>query len=249
VKKLLFLLLPSALFALYLGSPAEPQMIDAGFFIAEDSAFSLKMGYEGDWVYNRKLKTMKREIDRFEILMNQGVMALGFLDRIEVYGSAGSFNAQFHNRSHSEAHEYDTHGSLTYGGGMRILLMQWKNTIFGVDGKGQFASPRFSWATVNGVPFSENGKLHYREWQVGLALSHSVDIFTPYIGAKYTNVHATAQGLKSGVHPHGHFKMVNRDRFGLAVGCSLSSGRIFDLTLEARMIDEQAFTGAGNIKF
>lgn len=253
-KFISLLLLQCALFGLYNGNPAEPQIIDKGFFIAQDSLFNFKVGYQGDWVYDRKLrafKTARGRIDRFEIWINQGVATLSLLDRIELYGSAGSMKAEISHRPHSDGkhREYQTHDKWTAGIGMRVLLMQWKHTSLGIDGKFQYGEPPVTWGTVNGVAFrTPGGRLLYREYQVSAGFAQAVDIFTPYAAVTYSNVHASFEGLDD-VIPHHHFKMRSRDHFGLALGCTFSSGKKFDFNIEARVLDEQAVTAAGNIKF
>jgi hypothetical protein len=127
--------------------------------------------------------------------------------------------------------------------------MQWGNTTLGADGTAQYSAPRTKWETLNGVSYSQNCRLSYTDWQASLAVSHAIDIFTPYLGASYSSVHAQLSRIPRAVLPSSHIKLRNRDRFGLVLGCTLSSCKKFDLTVETRMISEQAITGAGNIKF
>lgn len=246
--------LQATLYALYEGNPAEPQIIDQGFFIAQDSLISVKVGYQGDWVFNRKLRAMggaHGRIDQFSIFINQGVATFNLLDRAELYVNAGSMDAIFFHRPHvdNKRREYQSHDRWTLGGGSRILLMQWGNTCLGVDGKFQYSAPHIKWIAVDGVSHNSGAHFTYREWQVGIAFSHTVDIFTPYIGATYSNVHVHVDGLTSTVFHHSHFKMVNPNRFGMALGCTLCSGKKVDLNFEARLFAEQAATAAGNVKF
>jgi hypothetical protein len=255
MKKLIaaFLCIPS-LYALYLGNPAEPQIIDEGFFISQDSLFSVKVGYQGDFVFDRKLRAFDGatgRIDRFNIWMNQGVLTLNILDRFEAYASVGSITTSFWDRPHidHQRREYETHDKWTAGGGLKLIVMQWGNTVLGADGKLQYGAPHIKWATVDGISYATGARVVYREWQVGLAVSHTVDLFTPYIGATYSHVKGEVEHLSHTVYPRSHFKFRCRDHFGMAVGCSLSSGKKVDLNLEARMFSEQAVTGAANVKF
>ena len=105
------------------------------------------------------------------------------------------------------------------------------------------------WITVNGISHASGAQLSYREWQASFAVYHTIDLFTPYLGVKYSNVHANVHGLSKKVYPHKHFKMYNRDRFGIALGCTLTQGKKIDLFAEVQLIDEQALTFGGNIKF
>ncbi len=251
----LALLLASAqLSALYLGNPAEPQVVDEGFFMSEDSFLTIKVGYQGDWVFNRKMRAhdgISGRIDRFELRMDQGVATFNILDRGEIYVSAGSLTSTYWHRPRvdKERREVESHDRWTAGGGARLILFQWGNTILGVDAKYQYSAPHFKWAAVNGTSHDTGAHMRYWEWQVGTGLSYTVDMFTPYIGATYSVAEANLTGFRHTVYPATHFHMRNVDRFGMAVGCSLSSGKKFDLTLEARMFSEQAVTAAANVKF
>ena len=254
MKKIFCFLLQLPLYALYVGNPAEPQLIDQGFFMSQDSFATIKIGYQGDAVFDRKLRAQggaRGPIDRFKIHMDQGAVTLNLIDRIEVYGSLGSFNATLWDRPKADGkrREYETRDHWTAGGGLRILLMQWKHTILGCDGKVQYSAPRVKWVTVDGTASSANYELTYREWQLSLAVSHTIDIFTPYLAAQYSAVHADINGIPGAVLPHSHFKMHARERFGMAVGCSFSNCKKFDLNIEARLISEQAATLAANLKF
>lgn len=254
ILSVVILVFQAGLYALYQGNPAEPQIIDTGFFIPQDSLISVKLGYQGDWVFDRKLKAMAGahgKIDQFSIFMNQAVVTFNMIDRVELYTNVGSMNATLWHRPHvdDKRREYQSQDKWTAGGGLRVLLMQWGNTCLGVDGKFQYSAPSIKWVTLDGVSQTPEGRLRYREWQVSFAFSHTVDIFTPYIGATYSNVHANVSGLNQTVLSHRHFRLTNPSRFGLALGCTLCSGKKVDLNFEARMFDEQAGIVAGNVKF
>jgi major outer membrane protein len=254
MRKIFLLLFPSILLGLSMGNPAEPEVVDQGFFIPQNSSFGLKVGYQGDRVFDRLLRAQdkaKGRVDHCNMQMDQGVVALNYLDRFELYGSAGSMRSHFWLRPKidQKRREFETHDSFTGGGGARLLLAQWGNTGIGIDGKIQWGKPAIKWVTVNGVSSASGSHLTFREWQTSFAVFHTVNIFTPYLGAKYSSVHAHVQGLSSQEYLHSHFEMVSRRRFGMALGCTLSSGKKFDLFVEVQMIDEQGISFGGNIKF
>lgn len=247
----IFLLACGTLSALYMGNPAEPQIIDKGFWISPEAAFGLKVGYQGDRVADRKMHTHKGRIDDMELSMDQGVLTLGYLDRIEIYGSVGSINGSFSNRFHSDSkrRQYETEDGCTVGTGGRFLLAQWGGAVIGIDGKAQWGNPSIHWMAVDGVSKNTRGHLRYCEWQASFALSYTVSWLTPYLGVKYSNVHARVSGIPKAIYSHTRFSMVNRCRFGLAIGCTLCPGNKFDLFAEAQLIDEQALSFGGTLKF
>jgi hypothetical protein len=93
--------------------------------------------------------------------------------------------------------------------------------------------------------------VQWREWQVDFNLSYNIDIFTPYLGVKYSNSQA-----KLGVFPTvisnggtGSDQFQNRIPVGIVIGCSISNCKYFMLNLEGRLIDEDAVTISGDLRF
>jgi hypothetical protein len=241
--------------ALYLGNPASPSDIDEGFYIDQDAFIGLKVGYQVDFVFDRGLKSYagaRSRVDQFQAQYNQGVATFNFIDRIEAYVSAGAFEATFSHRpkpAHSRR-EYQTNDKLTWGAGGRAIIYEWKECCLSLEGGYQWAYPRIKWDAFNGTSFTTDAKMLYKEWQVGLGVSRQIEMFIPYAALKYSMVHARVSSLRSNLQlKTSHFKMTNRDHFGLVLGCTLTPGKYFDITVESRMIDEEALTLAGNMKF
>lgn len=255
-KWIFFLFLTPQLFALYMGNPSSVEVIDQGFFFSKENWLAVKAGYKRDWVFDRNMRAVSKisgRMDDFDFISDQGILTINLIDRIEVFGSAGAarFHAA-HRPSSGIRHEYETHDQFTWGIGGRGLLFSWKGASLGVEGSYQKAHPSIKWMTVNGAPISPSpgSKLAYHEWQVGMGVSYQIDLFIPYIGAKYSNAGASFRHLPSGFLTTGrHFKTKNRRKFGMAIGTTLSNGNRFAATVEARLIDEQSITLAAEAKF
>ena len=252
---LAFSFLTIDLHALYSGNPMLPEMIEEGLVIPKDSFAAAKIGYQRDYVSDRKMDATSKlsgEFDDFSYVMDQGVATLNLIDRFEFYASFGAMKIE---ASQSPAmlieDTFITHSDFTWGAGGRVLINQWKALTLGLDGKYQYAAPDFRFIGVNGTPFSPtDGHISYKEWQIALALAYQVDIFIPYIAVKYSNVTATFKNLPNFYLPsRTSFGAKNRTKFGMALGTSLTTGRLFSLDIEARMIDETAFTIAGELRF
>lgn len=241
--------------ALYLGNPAAPEIIEEGFFIPEDTFLKVKVGYQLDVTFDRRLKSYAgadARVDQYEMIMNQGVVTLNAVDRVEGYASVGAVKSTFSHRpqpNHARR-EYQTNERVTWGVGGRIILFEWGNSFIGIAGGYQWAFPHIKWDALDGAAFTTSATMKYREWQVGLGIAHQVDFLVPYAAVKYSNVQAKLSSLRSNLElNHSHFKMRNRSHYGLVLGCTLTTGKIFDFTIESRMIDEQAISFAGNAKF
>lgn len=251
----LFLLTPS-LFALYNGNPDAPALIEEGFFFCKENWFSVKAGYQRDWVFDRNMKAVtqiKGHLTDFSYLADQGVLTFNLVDRIELYGSAGATRFSSSNIPFSETrNEYETHDQFSWGAGGRIIIFAWENLTLGANANYARAQPRLRWMTTNGASVTplRGSKIKFQEWQIGLGFTYQIELFYPYITARYANATARFRHLPEDFLPNiTHFKAKNRRKFGMSLGCSLSNTSRFDVTVEVRLIDEEAVTLAGEIKF
>ncbi|MCI0382186.1 MAG: hypothetical protein L0207_03940 [Chlamydiae bacterium] len=251
-----FVLCTSKVFGLYFSNPLEPDLVDQGFFIPKDFFLGLKAGYQRDMVLDRKLRVksgvVKGRVDEFQFLMDQGVITLNFLNRLETYGSLGSMNAFVRHRPHVDhrIREYQTSDHLTWGVGGRLLLFNWESATFGIDGKYQRGYPHVKWNSIGGEAFSTGARLLYREWQVGFGVSYEIDFLIPYAAFTYSSARATMKKVKPNMQlGTSRFTMKSREFFGLCLGFSLTPGKYFDINVETQLFSEQGYTLSGNLKF
>lgn len=257
MKKWLFLLgISHSVFGMYMGNPALPSVIEEGFFFCKENAFSVKAGYQRDWVFDREMKGVSKvsgRMDDFEFLSDQGVLTFNIIDRVEVYGSAGAMRiSASHRPMKTVRNVYESHDQFMWGIGVRGLFATWGKGFFGADIAYEHAHPTMKWMTTNGVPVQPRAgsKITYNEWQVGLGAAYQIELFFPYIAVKYSNAGGQFKNLPTGFIPNSrHFKTKNHRKFGMALGTTLSTGSRFSASVEARLIDEQSITLAADVKF
>lgn len=260
LKKLAFfsILGFSRLQAIFYGSPALPYTPEQGLFLTKQQWFGFRVGYEGDFCLDKSLEPTSRlgvkRVEDFAYLLQQGVLTANFIDRFEVYGSVGeiklktttSFASHFRNL-------FETDNQFTWGIGMKGILYNFSSATLGADFKYQRAQPHIDSVSQNGLALSSmhQENLRYREWQLGLGLSYSLDLFTPYIGATYNQTKISFHRLRQGLllKNKTSFALISSKKFGIAVGTSISTGKVFVLNFEARAINEQAFTVAADFRF
>ena len=245
---LFFLSLTASAFALYEGNPAAPSIIEEGLFLDKENFLSVQTSYQRDYVFDRGMKPkdnlQNREFDQFSYLADQGVLSLNLMNRFLLYGSFGALKFKMDQRSTpSVDNYYESLNQFTFGVGGSILVYQLNAFSVGVDGKYQNAHPRFDYLRVNGVPIADigNAKVTYNEWQLGVGATYQIEIFYPYVAVKYSHAIANFKRLPSDfISGVSTFKAMNRRKFGVAAGCTLSTGSIFSLNVEMRVIDERA---------
>lgn len=242
---LLFLLLFSSASALYNGNPALPAIPEEGFYIAKEAWMAARVGYEGDFVFDHR---MNRRVHEFQTLENFGTLTLTFIERFEIYGSGGSFWAKMRRQNQLGLLEARTHSDGVWKVGGRAILWKYGDTFLTLHVGYESASAKLREVTLNGAPLARKGsKLFYHEVEAGLGVAHRIDVFIPYVGvdSSYAKVklrHLAVEGEK-------RILCHNRQPVGFFLGCGLSPGTKFVLNVEVRLVDEQALTLSGDIRF
>lgn len=264
MKKLLvvvaFVLSASATYAGPAGNPSAPQLIEEGFFISRDSWMNFRIGYEGSFITDGRMKQRTESsgrVDNFRQEYNAGTFTLNILERVDVFGVFGSarMKADWRISLALGAARIETQSKYQFlwAVGGNILLFDWGNTGLGIAGRFTWTNPSLEWPTSNGTGFATNGaKFRYYQWQVDLALSHRIDIFIPYVGIKFSGARARIRTLTSipiANNGAGSIHMRNRDYVGAVIGTTLTSGKYFMLNIEGRFVDEEAVSITGEFRF
>ncbi len=241
------------------GNTMAPELIQEGFLIPANSWIDFRVGYEGDFVGDGRLQQIEEgsgRVDTFQQYTNAATFTLNILDRLDLFGVFGSSRVcadwRFDTGSTITRIEIETLYHFLWGAGARAIAFEWGKVCLGIGGRYAFASYKPSWLTTNATPVSVSGtRLVWREWQVDLDLSYNIDLFTPYLGVKYSNAKAKLGAFPTPVAANGsgsdHFE--NKTPVGIFIGCSISNSKYFMLNLEGRLVDEDAVTISGDLRF
>ena len=93
--------------------------------------------------------------------------------------------------------------------------------------------------SANELSFATDAK--YNEWQVAFLLCKKIGVLLPYIGAKYSDVRASAKVQAGGTVYDMNTTRSNKV-LGMVLGCSLFAGDNFIVDGETRFGDELAIT-------
>jgi hypothetical protein len=253
------LCLSSSLIAAPVGNTAAPQLIEEGFFMNPEIWVDFRIGYEGDFVGDARLKQYgvgSGRVDNFQQYTNAASVTLNILDRLDLYGIFGSSRVcadwRIQVDGAIERIEMETLYHYLWALGGRGILFEWGKTALGCGGRYSYCNYPTAWLTVDAIPYGVNGTYtRWRQWQVDLDISYRIDLFTPYLGLKYSSTHARLGKFPVAISSSGS----TRDSFetktpvGLFIGCSLSTGKYFMLNIEGRLIDEDAVTISGDLRF
>lgn len=248
------------LFGAPVGNTSAPQILEDGFFISRNSWVDVRAGYEGDFVTNGRMEQQDEgsgRVDCYEQFTNSGTVTLNLLDRIDLYAVFGSSSTnadwRFTDLENSVHRiEIQTDRNFLWAAGGRAIFFEWGCASLGLGGRYSWAKYDPEWMTSDGasVP-TGRGILRWTEWQVNLDLSYKIELFTPYIGTKYSSARTILSQFPVPISDSGSGsdQFENTHPVGLYLGCALSTGQYFMLNVEARLIDEEAITVSGDFRF
>lgn len=284
VVTMLTVLTCGAAYALPVGNPSEASLLCDGLIweghcgdpcdpcLTWCDAFSFRVGFYGDYVFNRHLKVRNdllipgnngRKIEHAEIYTNAGYIAANLWDRIDVFTTLGATNAYlrtndviFNPATRNGVLEVETTTSFSWSVGGRATLWECGCTSLGIEGQYFRTKPRIRRITdftgsavgTQSVYPDDSLSARYQEWQVGLGVSHRIHMFVPYIAVKWAGCRTNVLGSFETL-PSDALSLRNDKRWGYAVGVSLVDCEKAALTVEGRFADEKAVYVNGQIRF
>jgi hypothetical protein len=166
----------------------------------------LRVGYEGDFVWNRNLQLHKRELGKVlretQLYTNAGTLYCSFCDLLEIFYSLGTASIAIYTPDISWAiltTVYpklarnstllsDTH--LFWSAGGRLILVEESCFILGIEG--QYLRSKPYWSTyianqsyyddylIGSISyFNDTAPAQYSEWQIGCGLAYTIHTLSP----------------------------------------------------------------------
>ena len=256
----LFLVFSLPLFALYNGNPSAPNMPETGVWISTDDWWGIKLGYEWDQTFDKRVKVKERHSsirDRFDTyfsLKNQGTLTFNVSDRFEFYGKLGVMKLELAQRPTNTARlQYFTDNQLIWSVGGRIILVYWEEMVMGVNALYSGSFMRVSEILENGTTRRTSGaRFKYNEWQIGIGFSREVGPFVPYIGLAYSSMHSDLYNIPEDLRfffQVSDEELENRQPFILFLGVGVTKGKNISVNLESRMLGEKSISLSGCFRF
>lgn len=271
-------LIHTACYALPLGNPQEASLLNCGAFNNYPMAclgcrvdfVTVRVGFYGDYVFNRHLKAKTpsgkwKSLHETRLMTNAAVIAVDILNRGEFFSTLGGTNLSLKSRAVSLGStstldfllETQTRFSWSVGG--NVIL--WKCGSFSLGIEGQYFNYRpklkeVRFETMDVLYPSRTVRVKYDEWQLGAGIAYSFFISdsatcVPYIGVEGAAAYGTfgeflfAETIDSVMLPH-----FRSDRnVGYALGLSLVGCGTWQITAEARFINETACHVSADFRF
>lgn len=245
---LIFGLLCSQAFAMLVGNPAQPSILDKGIALKYDLC-SFRFGYLDDWVYKQKfqdeftLEDTTPTRTSTELSTYAGILTLNFKDRLDLYGIVGSSRMQIDQ-------EIFTKRALGWGIGAKWVIFREENFFIGMDAKYFETNQKPRYFVIEGAPYNivSNYRLKYSEVQVAVGMAYRARPFCPYINATYISTKIKPQPASTLIRLPDVNEIADlqtksvssKNNFGAAIGLTLLDCEKSSLSCEWRGFNQNA---------
>jgi hypothetical protein len=162
----------------------------------------------------------------------------------------------------------DSNSDFAWGVGGKLLIWDFQRPNIKLITDGQYRMAALDaekgTASGSGVTSLDRSKSPcvLREWQIALLTAGEFDITTnrteevlgistilPYVGLKYSDISGRMKLEQSSGNFYNPGKIESDKKVGIVFGCDFVGPNSVSLTLEGRLIDEEAFTGGLTVLF
>jgi len=258
---LLFVFCTVTAYATPVGNIAVPDMVKKGLVTkGGHNQFSIMVTPEVDLTYDRNMKDQAKDTEYSFYGSRAGVV---FNNKAYIYGLFGAADAQHKYKISGEQVEWDTETGFAWGAGATLIIYEKEITFrdkgilrIGIDGRYRNSNLDIDKVTVGtdsttSYDSSDSAltakKFEFEEWQAALGISFQFDRLSPYVGVKYSDatgkVKATVSGTEYSYDPDP------KSNIGFFGGLDILFSEYFSVNVEARVLDEKAFSGGSTIRF
>jgi hypothetical protein len=264
IKKItiaIFLICAHQTFTLPVENPSSPLFIKDGLTIPATSWVNCRIGYEGDFVSDGKMKQVKESagrVDAFKIINNSAKITINFLDRIDTFCTLGAAKIKANWRCHPAPINFfrittQTDYRFAWSIGAQAAFFEWGKATLSFGGRYFYTKPQVKQIAMNGDNIDITPSYFTEKaWQIDAGISYKIGFLIPYISATYLNNSAhividpplmIADNYSNTLH------MKNRKNWGVTIGCGITNAKFFAFNIEARLVDEEAATILGEFRF
>lgn len=241
------------------GNPSAPSIIKRGFIIHPEKWVSLRIGYEGNFISDKRLlqnSDIPRRVNKFEQDLNSATVTLNLLRRLDLYGIVGASRLKadwiIEEGADKSYIQMETGYELAWSAGAKAIFFEWGDITFSIGGRYFETEPDIRWLNKKEETYTfEDCKMSFTEWQIDAGISYKIGILFPYVCGKYSKAKSKLAVDDVVISSDGGSELYlkSKNRYGMALGTSFSNRKYFFLNIEVRLIDEEAFTVSGDIKF
>jgi len=239
------------------GNIAAPAISKSLFLTTGDgSAVGFISGFDANLIFDRKIENT----DKAELNFYTGKLGMTVKDKALFYVLLGGADGKFTYNVSGSKIELETDTAFSWGVGATVILLEkevngFGNGIlrFGGDLKYRYSEPDINAnnVVVDGVKRDissvANSSVEYGEFQGAIGVSYQINKFVPYMGVKFTKLTGEEKITVSGTEYKQDYDA--DDAVGMFVGADILITDSIALHVEGSLIDEEAITIGGTIRF
>lgn len=269
---IVMLIIPAAGFCATVGNPVSPDSPKgAGVFSLKQSKnLAIKGGGEVELVFSRDFKGNGLSVSKAEITSAQwymGTISCTMFDRFSPYVKLGTAHLKAKWIEAGKDVKLESNTDFAWGLGGKVLIWDFKKPQIKLisDAVYRVAELKADKGTAGASSISldkSRSPSVLREWQIALLAAGEFDVTSnrneevlgistilPYIGLKYSDISGRFKLETSSGDFYNPGKIESDKNVGIVFGLDLVGPNSVSLTLEGRLIDEEAFTGGLTVLF
>lgn len=245
-----FLLLFPYLYSAPIGNPSLPFLLQEGFVIPDKCWSNPQCGFVGDYLVQKRFRCChsSRSLGLNKAYLSGAseiaTAAWSIRERFNIQFGVGSGQFSWRWQQTGNTLSGKSEGGLVWNGDAKLIIFGVRDTIFAIDAQ----AGGWDWMTGS---FSANGKTGpgkanslLRYWQIGLAFTQTISLFSPYLGFAVNRTRFKVSHLATGTG-----RMHARHDIGPFGGCSVSNGNKLLLNLEWRGWFEEGISLTAQVRF
>ena len=255
--------------ALPVGNPADPSAFCTHLLSnpAEDSGkLSCRLSYLGNYVQNRKMQLQmlpKPTAYEAALMTQSGVFTVNVLQRLDLMASMGASNLRvqspvldrYEEVIEDETGQLSTLSNFSWGVGVRGMLLQAGPITVGGGAQYFYTHPvvsRVREEYFEGSIADQGIRVLYEELQLDVASSYTIALsrrlaLLPYIGLQYSQAVLNGEDAE---FLFFHFPaLIEQRTVGYSLGLTLMGGQCCHLTIEQRLLNENALSVVAGFRY
>lgn len=244
--------------AFVIGNPGQPSFATKSTLLPTSKKVSFRVAYLDDYVYAQhfsgefSIASLNEKPAVVKMSTNAASLTMNFIRRLDVYGIIGNAQIQMDEEVYSQQR-------LAWGVGGKWVIYTWDKFQVGCDFKYFETSQKPSFLVSSGLALNlaTDLQLEYTEYQGAIGFSYRSQWICPYLMATY---------LDASIHPKPPLflvqvpgrsdlmdasinSLINKDRWGAAIGATLIMGSKGTLAVESRFINQNAINATLELRF
>ena len=243
---ILFCIALTTVEAVSIGNPAEPALLEEGFWISDRRISSMRLGALDDLLFSKRMKpapeSSQMGISHTELNWKLLTADVGWniRERFDLHLLVGSlFKLNFRWKQQERDFEMTARDGIFWAGSGSISILEVKNTTLGFSAQGGGIQWIHGTLSQNSTNQSTSSRLLF--WQIATGLSQNIEPLHPYIGCVVNHLFLHI------FDPSLRFQQLLG--VGIYEGCTLSFGSRIFLNIEARQLFESGLSLAGELRF